>query len=104
MFFKTCAVGLCFRPHAVSFQLKCVYDMMAFIEICMILDIIWLIWINMHLFIWSTENHESLFLQVIIITLKISYSYSGWIYFITNTVKHSTILLLLYIKKYNFLF
>ncbi len=46
MFFKTCAVGLCFRPYAVSFQLKSVYDMMAFIEICMILDIIWLILIN----------------------------------------------------------
>ncbi len=40
----------------------------------MILDIIWLILINwlfkanhIYLFIWSTENYESLFLQVIII-------------------------------------
>ncbi len=43
----------------------------------------------MYLFIYfEYKNHESLFLQVIIITLKISYSYSGWIYLITNTVKH----------------
>ncbi len=35
MFFKTCAVGLCFRPYAVIFQQKCVYDIIAFMEIFM---------------------------------------------------------------------
>lgn len=31
MFFKTCAVG----PYVVIFQQKCVYDMIAFMEIFM---------------------------------------------------------------------